>query len=127
MLNNSNLWNQILYVSCVCCSDSCMLSSPATTTTPPCSDEYGYLCPNGQCIEKSDVCDGKCDCYDSCEDENRCSECHWVNEYTIHSGLLFGSHMHIETYVKEVRHIEMPKAAPQKSICHFQKLEMILK
>jgi len=28
---------------------------------------------------------------------------------------------------KEMRHIEMPKAAPQKSICHFQKLEMILK
>jgi len=30
-------------------------------------------------------------------------------------------------YVKVVRHIEMPKAAPKKSICHFQKLEMILK
>jgi len=29
--------------------------------------------------------------------------------------------------IKEVRHIKMPKAAPQKSICHFQKLEMILK
>jgi len=29
--------------------------------------------------------------------------------------------------IKEMRHIEMPKAAPQKSICHFQKLEMILK
>ena len=28
--------------------------------------------------------------------------------------------------IKEMRHIEMPKAAPQKSICHFQKLEMIL-
>ena len=28
---------------------------------------------------------------------------------------------------KDVRHIEMPKAAPQKSIRHFQKLEMILK
>jgi len=28
---------------------------------------------------------------------------------------------------KVVRHIEMPKAAPKKSICHFQKLEMILK
>jgi len=28
---------------------------------------------------------------------------------------------------KVVRHIEMPKAAPQKSICHFQKLEMLLK
>jgi len=26
-----------------------------------------------------------------------------------------------------VKHIEMPKACPQKSICHFQKLEMILK
>ena len=26
-----------------------------------------------------------------------------------------------------MRHIEMPNAAPQKSICHFQKLEMILK
>ena len=32
-----------------------------------------------------------------------------------------------KVYVKEMRHIEMPKAAPQKSICHFQKLEMILK
>jgi len=29
--------------------------------------------------------------------------------------------------LKEVRHIEMPKAAPKKSICHFQKLDMILK
>jgi len=28
---------------------------------------------------------------------------------------------------KEVRHIEMPKAASKKSICHFQKLQMILK
>jgi len=32
-----------------------------------------------------------------------------------------------KTVIKEMRHIEMPKAAPQKSICHFQKLEMILK
>jgi len=30
-------------------------------------------------------------------------------------------------YLKVVRHIEMPKAAPQKVIFHFQKLEMILK
>jgi len=29
--------------------------------------------------------------------------------------------------LKVVIHVEMPKAAPQKSICHFQKLEMILK
>jgi len=29
--------------------------------------------------------------------------------------------------IKEVKHIEMSKAAPKKSICHFQKLEMILK
>ena len=29
--------------------------------------------------------------------------------------------------IKEMRHIEMPKAAPQKSIRHFQKLEIILK
>ena len=29
--------------------------------------------------------------------------------------------------VKVVIHVEMPKAAPKKSICHFQKLEMILK
>jgi len=29
--------------------------------------------------------------------------------------------------IKVVKHIEMPKAAPQKSICHFHKLEMILK
>ena len=31
--------------------------------------------------------------------------------------------------IKEVRHtcIEMPKAAPKKSICHFHKLEKILK
>jgi len=29
--------------------------------------------------------------------------------------------------VQEMRHIEMSKAAPKKSICHFQKLEMILK
>jgi len=28
---------------------------------------------------------------------------------------------------KVVIHVEMPKAAPKKSICHFQKLEMILK
>ena len=31
------------------------------------------------------------------------------------------------TVFKVVRHIEMPKAAPKKSICHFQKLEVILK
>ena len=30
-------------------------------------------------------------------------------------------------HIKVVRHIEMPKAAPKKSICNFQKLEMILK
>jgi len=29
--------------------------------------------------------------------------------------------------IKVVIHVEMPKAAPKKSICHFQKLEMILK
>jgi len=29
--------------------------------------------------------------------------------------------------LKVVKHVEMPKAAPKKSICHFQKLEMILK
>ena len=29
--------------------------------------------------------------------------------------------------LKEMIHIEMPKAAPKKSICHFHKLEMILK
>jgi len=29
--------------------------------------------------------------------------------------------------VKVVIYVEMPKAAPKKSICHFQKLEMILK
>ena len=28
---------------------------------------------------------------------------------------------------KVVKYIEMPKACPKKSICHFQKLEMILK
>jgi len=28
---------------------------------------------------------------------------------------------------KVVKHIEMPKACPKKSMCHFQKLEMILK
>jgi len=28
---------------------------------------------------------------------------------------------------KVVIHVEMPTAAPKKSICHFQKLEMILK
>jgi len=28
---------------------------------------------------------------------------------------------------KVVKYIEMPKACPQKSMCHFQKLEMILK
>ena len=28
---------------------------------------------------------------------------------------------------KVVKHIEMPKAGPKKSICHFQILEMILK
>ena len=28
---------------------------------------------------------------------------------------------------KVVKHIEMPKAGPKKSICHFQKPEMILK
>ena len=30
-------------------------------------------------------------------------------------------------HFKVLIHVEMPKAAPQKSICHFQKLEMILK
>ena len=29
--------------------------------------------------------------------------------------------------LKVVIHVEMPKAAPKKSICHFQKLEIILK
>ena len=29
--------------------------------------------------------------------------------------------------LKVVIHVEMPKAAPKKSICHFQKLEMLLK
>jgi len=33
----------------------------------------------------------------------------------------------VHRYVKVVIHVEMPKAAPKKSICHFQKLEMILK
>jgi len=31
------------------------------------------------------------------------------------------------TSIKVVIHVEMPKAAQKKSICHFQKLEMILK
>jgi len=30
-------------------------------------------------------------------------------------------------HFKVVIHVEMPKAAPKKSICHFQKLEMIIK
>ena len=38
-------------------------------------------------------------------------------------GVNFGG----ELSLKVVIHVEMPKAAPQKSICHFQKLEMILK
>jgi len=29
--------------------------------------------------------------------------------------------------IKVVKYIEMPKACPKKSMCHFQKLEMILK
>ena len=29
--------------------------------------------------------------------------------------------------IKEMINIEMPKAAPKKYICHFKKLEMILK
>jgi len=29
--------------------------------------------------------------------------------------------------IKVVKHNEMPKAGPKKSICHSQKLEMILK
>jgi len=29
--------------------------------------------------------------------------------------------------LKEMRYIEMSKAAPKKSICHFQKLDMMLK
>jgi len=32
----------------------------------------------------------------------------------------------IDLRFKVVKHIEMPKACPKKSICHFQKLEMIL-
>ena len=30
-------------------------------------------------------------------------------------------------FIKVVIHVEMPKAATKKSICHFQKLQMILK
>ena len=30
-------------------------------------------------------------------------------------------------HFKVVKHIEMPKACPKKSICHFKKLAMILK
>jgi len=33
----------------------------------------------------------------------------------------------IHRRLKEMRHIEMPKAAPKKSICHFQNLDIILK
>ena len=29
--------------------------------------------------------------------------------------------------IKVLKHIEMSEAGPKKSICHFQKLEMILK
>ena len=29
--------------------------------------------------------------------------------------------------IKEMRHTEMPETSPKKPICHFQKLEMILK
>jgi len=29
--------------------------------------------------------------------------------------------------LKEMRHIKMPEAAPKMAICHFQKLQMILK
>jgi len=35
--------------------------------------------------------------------------------------------IHESNGIREMRHIEMPKAAPQKSVCHFQELEMILK
>jgi len=34
--------------------------------------------------------------------------------------------MAFQPRVKVGIHVEMPKAAPKKSICHFQKLEMIL-
>jgi len=39
----------------------------------------------------------------------------------------FGLYHFNSPLFKVVRHIEMPKAAPKKSICHFQKLDMILK
>jgi len=37
------------------------------------------------------------------------------------------STFHHQKAVKVVIHVEMPKTAPKKSNCHFQKLEMILK
>jgi len=40
---------------------------------------------------------------------------------------VFNTAVRYDCLFKVVKHIEMPNAAPQKSICHFQKQEMILK
>lgn len=39
----------------------------------PCKAD-DYHCGNGRCIRLSNVCDGKCDCGYSCDDENTCGK-----------------------------------------------------
>jgi len=43
------------------------------------------------------------------------------------SGVRPSVHASVNNFFKVVIHVEIPKAAPKKSICRFQKLEMILK
>ena len=54
----------------------------------------------------------------------------WTNilKLTVNTGqVVFSGEIYYYWPLKVGKHIEMPKAAPKKSICHFQKLEMILK
>jgi len=55
---------------------------------------------------------------------------HVLHKISFHNTIPHRSHSligHVIQELKVVKYIEMPKACPKKSMCHFQKLEMILK
>ncbi|CAG5128926.1 unnamed protein product, partial [Candidula unifasciata] len=47
-------------------------------------DENQFRCPDTQCINAGNVCDGECDCL-SCADEDNCGNC-TPDEFTCHNG-----------------------------------------
>ncbi|XP_071945577.1 G-protein coupled receptor GRL101-like [Antedon mediterranea] len=50
----------------------CSLSEKDEKQDCPCDPTEAFMCSTGRCFKRSRLCDGKCDCLGSCEDEDNC-------------------------------------------------------